>query len=79
MLARLADGRFTIVRDGKPDRAHTRVAPEMVAGFRSRDWIAPLGTTPESFALSEVGAAWLKRTLADGDPSRRSIRSASSA
>lgn len=68
VLARLDDGRFTIVRDGKPDRAHTRVKPEMVSGFRSRDWIAACGTTPESFRLSEAGAAWLKRTLADGDP-----------
>jgi hypothetical protein len=68
VLERFEDGRFTITHDGKPDRAHTRVAPEFVAAFRSRDWIAPRGTTPESFSLSDAGAAWLRRSLADGDP-----------
>ena len=31
-------------------------------GFRRAD------TTPQSFVLSEAGAAWLRRTFADGDP-----------
>lgn len=67
-LVRREDGRYTIVKDGKTDRARTRVEADMVAGFRSRDWIRPRGTAPESFVLSEPGAAWLSRTLADGDP-----------
>jgi len=68
VLTRLDDGRYALLRDGKSDRSHTRVMADAVAGFRSRDWIAPRGTTPESFALSAAGAAWLRRTLADGDP-----------
>ncbi len=68
VLARAPDGDFAVLRNGKPDRAHTRATSEAVAGFRTRDWIAPRGTAPESFALSEAGAAWLRRTEADGDP-----------
>jgi hypothetical protein len=67
-LVRLDDGRFTVARNGRPDRARTRVEPGIVSGMRTRDWIRPLGTAPESFALSAAGAAWLGRTLADGDP-----------
>ena len=65
-LVRLDDGRFTIEKDGKQDRL--RIAPEHVSGFRARDWISPRGTAPQSFVLSEAGAAWLRRTFADGDP-----------
>lgn len=68
VLTRLEDGRYALLRDGKSDRSHTRVMAEAVAGFRARGWIAPLGTVPESFALNATGAAWLRRTLADGDP-----------
>lgn len=68
VLTRLEDGRYTLLRDGKKDRAQTRVMADAVAGFRARDWIVPLGTTPESFGLSSAGSAWLRRTLADGDP-----------
>jgi Domain of unknown function (DUF6456) len=68
ILTRLEDGRFTLTRDGKADRSHTRVMADAVAGFRARDWIVPRGTRPESFAMSAAGAAWLRRTLADGDP-----------
>jgi len=67
-LVRMADARFAILNDGRADRARTRVMPDIVAGFRARDWIVPLGTVPESFALSEAGAGWLRRTMADGDP-----------
>ncbi len=65
-LVRLEDGRFTIEKDGRLERQ--RVAPEFVSGFRARDWISPRGTSPQSFVLSEAGAAWLRRSFADGDP-----------
>jgi hypothetical protein len=68
VLSRLDDGRYALLREGKSDRSHTRVMADAVAGFRARDWVTPRGTTPESFSLSAVGAAWLRRTLADGDP-----------
>ncbi|HVV64309.1 MAG TPA: DUF6456 domain-containing protein [Rhizomicrobium sp.] len=67
-LERAADGAFTLTVAGKPGRSRLRVRPEHVAGFRTRDWIAPRGTKPESFVLGEAGAAWLARTQADGDP-----------
>jgi hypothetical protein len=63
---RLGDGRFTIEKGGRRDLL--RIDPQYVTGFRTRDWIAPRGTVPESFTLSETGAAWLRRTFADGDP-----------
>ncbi|HTT96705.1 MAG TPA: DUF6456 domain-containing protein [Rhizomicrobium sp.] len=68
VLTRLDDGRYELLRDSKPDRSRTRVMADAVAGFRARDWIVPRGTTPESFGLSSSGSAWLRRTLADGDP-----------
>jgi hypothetical protein len=66
VLERAADGDFALAVAGKPGRL--RVPPEHVAGFRTRDWIAPRGTNPESFILAEAGRAWLARTEADGDP-----------
>jgi hypothetical protein len=66
VLVRLEDGRFTIEKGGKRDLL--RIAPHYIAGFRTRDWILPRGTTPQSFVLSEPGAAWLRRAMADGDP-----------
>jgi len=65
-LVRLEDGRFTIEKEGKRDVL--RIDPQYVAGFRTRDWISPRCTAPQSFALSEPGAAWLRRTMAEGDP-----------
>lgn len=67
-LVRRDDGRYGLMHKGKPDRANTRVAAEAVAAFRARGWVAPRGTVPESFVLGEVGAAWLRRAMADGDP-----------
>ncbi|MEI9931495.1 MAG: hypothetical protein WDM89_13390 [Rhizomicrobium sp.] len=69
VLARLDDGRFTIIsgRKARP-RAYAREAGACRRISHARDWIAPQGTTPESFVLNAAGAAWLKRTLADGDP-----------
>ena len=66
VLVRLDDGRFAIEKNGKRDPM--RIAPPYIAGFRTRDWISPRGTAPQSFVLSEAGAAWLRRTFADGDP-----------
>lgn len=68
VLLRIEDGRFVVHREGRPERARLYCAAAFVAGFRTRDWIAPLGTVPESFRLSEAGAAWLRRVQADGDP-----------
>jgi hypothetical protein len=66
VLVRLDDGRYTIERDGVADRL--RITQVYVSGFRARDWISPRGTAPQSFVLSEAGAAWLRRTFAEGDP-----------
>jgi hypothetical protein len=67
-LVRMANGKYIVHRAGRPERSTSLCAAEFVAAFRTRDWIAPCGTEPESFALSEVGAAWLRRCEADGDP-----------
>jgi hypothetical protein len=67
-LVRTESGKFLVHRAGKPERQHGLCAPEYVAGFRTRDWLVPRGTDPESFSLSDAGAAWLRRTEADGDP-----------
>jgi hypothetical protein len=67
-LRRMSTGKYLVWRGETPESWHSRCAPEYVAGFLARDWIAAIGTTPESYRLSEVGAAWLKRSAADGDP-----------
>jgi hypothetical protein len=68
-LVRTENGKYLLHRGAKPERGHHGLcAAEYVAGFRTRDWIEPRGTEPESFSLSAVGAAWLKRCEADGDP-----------
>ena len=68
-LVRTENGKYLLHRGTKPERSHHGLcAAEYVAGFRARDWIKPRGTEPESFCLSEAGAAWLKRCEADGDP-----------
>ena len=36
-----------------------RVSAVIVSEFRSRGWIVPRGTTPETFALGDAGANWL--------------------
>jgi len=65
-LVRLDDGRYTIEKDGARDRL--RVTQPYVSGFRARDWISPCGTAPQSFVLSDAGAAWLRRAFAEHDP-----------
>lgn len=68
-LVRTDSGKFLVHRAGKPERSHQGLcAADYVAGFRTRDWLVPRGTDPQSFSLSEAGAAWLRRTEADGDP-----------
>ena len=69
-LVRMANGKYLVHRGAHPEHSRSLVAPEFVAAFRVRDWLVPLGTVPESFRLSEAGAAWLRRTQADGDPYR---------
>jgi hypothetical protein len=39
-----------------------RVSAVIVSEFCQRGWIAPRGTTPETFAISDAGAAWLARS-----------------
>jgi hypothetical protein len=68
LLAREGDGGFVVRRNGRIDPPRLRARPDIVAAFRTRDWIVPRGTEPESFALSAAGAGWYLRTLADGDP-----------
>ena len=67
-LKRMANGKYLVHRGPRPDSSRGLVAQEFVAGFRARDWLSPLGTEPESFSLSEAGAAWLRRSEAGGDP-----------
>jgi hypothetical protein len=45
-----------------------RVAKPMVQEFFRRDWIAPRGTTPQTFALSDPGLFWLRRQEAQREP-----------
>lgn len=67
-LVRMTNGKYLVHRLGRPDSARSLVAQEFVAAFRTRDWLTPLGTVPESFSLSEAGASWLRRAEAGGDP-----------
>jgi len=69
-LVRMPNGKYLVYRGQRPEHSRSLVAQEFVAGFRVRDWLAALGTVPESFRLSEAGAAWLRRCEADGDPYR---------
>ena len=69
-LVRMPNGKYLVHRGAQPEHSRSLVAAAFVAGFRVRDWLVPLGTEPESFRLSEAGAAWLRRTEADGDPYR---------
>jgi len=39
-----------------------RVSAVIVEEFRMRGWIAPRGTTPETFAISDAGADWLAKS-----------------
>ncbi len=67
-LLRMEDGGYAVAR--RPESAHlsrTRVTAEIVAALRTRDWIRPRGTVPESFVLSDAGTGWLLRMQADGD------------
>lgn len=67
-LVRAASGKYLVWRGDKPEPSHSLCASEFVAGFLARDWIAALGTVPESYRMTEAGAAWLRRCDADGDP-----------
>ncbi|HWA91878.1 MAG TPA: DUF6456 domain-containing protein [Rhizomicrobium sp.] len=67
-LARGGNGKYLVWRGDKPESSHTTCAQPIVAAFLARDWVVALGTNPESYRLSEAGAAWLRRQEADGDP-----------
>ncbi|MGA9795817.1 MAG: DUF6456 domain-containing protein [Rhizomicrobium sp.] len=45
-----------------------RIAAPLVREFLRRDWLKALGTSPESYALSDVGLGWYVRAQAKGDP-----------
>jgi len=67
-LVRMTNGKYLVHRGARPESSHSLVAQDVVAGLRARDWLVPLGTVPESYRLSETGAAWLRRSEAGGDP-----------
>jgi len=60
-LAPEAGAQFALAGSHRAGRT-MRVSAVIVEEFRARGWIAPRGTAPETFALSESGAAWLARS-----------------
>jgi hypothetical protein len=68
VLVRRDDGGFVVAWRGVVNTGSMQVEAPVVAALRTRDWIVPRGTVPESFALSDAGTGWLRRTEADGDP-----------
>ena len=67
-LVRGGNGKYLVWRGGKPESSHCTCAQPVVAAFVARGWLEALGTDPQSYRLSEAGAAWLRRAEADGDP-----------
>ena len=57
-LAPEAGAQFVLAGSKRAGRI-MRVSAVIVEEFRTRGWIAPRGTTPETFAISDVGAQWL--------------------
>jgi len=66
-LAPLGGGYAIATRRGIARKAGTASA-EIVREFLHRDWLRARGTTPQTFALSDAGAGWLKRGDAKTDP-----------
>ncbi|HSM96084.1 MAG TPA: DUF6456 domain-containing protein [Rhizomicrobium sp.] len=60
-LAPQAGAQFVLAGSRRAGRS-MRVSAVMVAEFRARGWIAPRGTTPETFAISDAGADWLAKS-----------------
>src|ERR1700679_1296175 len=65
-LAPLNRRAFAVVSCTHPGQV--RVAPELIGEFRRRDWLAPRGTVPETFALGDAGLGWLRREQATHEP-----------
>jgi hypothetical protein len=63
-LAPEAGAQFALAGSKRAGRI-MRVSAVIVSEFRSRGWIVPRGTTPETFALGDVGADWLVGSGAD--------------
>ncbi|HEY7979123.1 MAG TPA: DUF6456 domain-containing protein [Rhizomicrobium sp.] len=57
-LAPEAGAQFALAGSHRAGRT-MRVSAVIVEEFRTRGWIAARGTTPETFAMSDSGAAWL--------------------
>ncbi|HEY8949357.1 MAG TPA: DUF6456 domain-containing protein [Rhizomicrobium sp.] len=57
-LAPEAGAQFVLAGSRRAGRT-MRVSAVIVEEFRVRGWLAPRGTTPETFAISDAGAAWL--------------------
>ncbi len=45
-----------------------RVEAALVREFHRRDWLAPRGTDPQTYTLSDPGLFWLRRQQADHEP-----------
>jgi len=65
-LAPLNRRSFGVVACANP--GSVRVAHRLIGEFRRRDWLAPRGTTPETFALGDAGLGWLRREQAAHEP-----------
>jgi hypothetical protein len=60
-LAPEAGAQFALAGSHRAGRT-MRVSAVIMEEFRARGWIAPRGTTPETYALSDVGAGWLAQS-----------------
>jgi hypothetical protein len=65
-LMPVARGVYGLVSCALPDTI--RVEAEVVKALRSRDWLNPRGTDPETFVLSDPGLFWLRREQAEHEP-----------
>jgi hypothetical protein len=63
-LAPEIGGQFVLAGSSRAGR-NMRVSAAVVSEFRARGWIAPRGTTPETFALSNTGGAWFASSGGD--------------
>lgn len=60
-LAPEADAQFVLAGSKRAGRT-MRVSAVIVSEFCARGWIAPRGTTPETFAISDTGADWFAKS-----------------
>jgi hypothetical protein len=66
-LAPDTKGAFVIAGSKRAGRLMS-VSATVVEAFRRRGWLAARGTKPETFAISDIGAGWIVREQATGDP-----------